>query len=132
MRVLTQPISSTPTSTATIPTVTNVSTQVPVTRSTTESILTMVYNLATGKFRKAPPTITQNEGSNPPPLKDIPSAPVIQGASWPNAGSVSENVFETRKDWPIPPTPVPTCAPIIKTDEPPQVTAIPCAMVMPK
>ena len=70
----------------------------------------MVYKLATGQFAEVPyPTAkpqndehpsTQN--FNPPPLEDIPSTPVRQGTPWSNAGSASENVFETRKDWPIP------------------------------
>ena len=64
--------------------------------------------------------------------EDKPSAPVRQGTPWPNAGLASENLFETRKDWPILPIPVPTPAPGIKTEEPPQVAAIPSAMVMPK
>ena len=55
-----------------------------------------------------------------------------QGTPWPNAGSALENLCETRKDWPIPHTPVPTPVPTIKTEEPPKITAIPHAMVMPK
>ena len=47
-------------------------------------------------------------------------------------GSASENLFETRKDWLIPLTPVPTPAPTIKTEAPPQVAVIPCVMVRPK
>ena len=89
-----------------------------------------------GKFSKVlhPPTRPQNEGhpstqsSNPPPLEDIPNAPVRQGTPWPSTGSASNNLFETRKDWPIPPPPAPT----VKTEEPPQVAVIPWAMVMPK
>ena len=127
VRVLTQP--STPTSTTSAPTVAMVSTQTPVTSSTAVmSVPITVYNLATGKFKQTPcpPTITQN--SNNPPLEDIPSAPIRQGTPWPNAGSVKENLFETRKDWPIPPTPTAT----IKTEEQPKIAAIPHAMVFPK
>ena len=66
----------------------------------------MVYKLATEQFAKVPYLTArpQNEGhpsthnSNPPPLADIPSVPVRQGTPWPNAGSASENLFETRKD----------------------------------
>ena len=82
-----------------------------------------------------PTTRPKNEGhpltqnSNPPPLEYIPSAPARQGTPWPNAGSASENLFETRKDWPIPPTPVPTPAPTIKTEAPPQVAVILHAMM---
>ena len=50
----------------------------------------------------------------------------------PNSGSTSENLFETRKDWPIPPVPETAPIPTIKTEDPPQVAAIPYAMVMPK
>ena len=47
-------------------------------------------------------------------------------------GSASEHLFETRKYWPIPPTPTPTSAPTVKTEAPPQVAVIPHVMVMPK
>ena len=134
----TQPTPSTPTtttlvnSTTPVPTVATTSTQMPVTRSTATSIQIMVYNLATGKFREVPCPLTLTQNSNTPTLEDIPSAPVIQGTPWPNAGSASENLFETRKEWPIPPTPVPTPALTLKTEEPPKIAAIPHAMVMPK
>ena len=112
----------------------------PVVRSAAESIPVTVYKLATGKFAEVPyPTPRpQNEGhlsvqsSNPPPLKDIPNAPVRQDTPWPSTGSASDNLFETRKDWPIPSTPTPTPAPTVKTEAPPQVAVIPHAMVMPK
>ena len=55
-------------------------------------------------------------------------APVRQGTPWPNAGSNSENLFETRQDWSIPPTSVPT----MKTEVPPQVAPIPKVMVAPR
>ena len=84
----------------------------------------------------APTARPQNGGHpstpNPPPLQNIPKAPVRQGTPWPNAGSTSENLFETRKDWPFPPTPVPTSAPTVKTEAPTQVAAIPRAMVAPR
>ena len=73
-----------------------------------------VHKHVTGQFAEAssPTARPQNGGlpsvQNPPPLEDIPKAPVRQGTPWPNAGLASENLFETRKDWPIPPTPVPT------------------------
>ena len=60
----------------------------PVTRSAaTASILVMLYQLATIKFAEVPYPMArpQNEGhpsiqgSNPPPLEDIPNAPVRQG-----------------------------------------------------
>ena len=50
VRVLTQPIPSTLTSTTPATTAATVSTQTPVVRSTAESILVTVYKLATGKF----------------------------------------------------------------------------------
>ena len=87
MRLLTQPIPSTPTPTTPTSMVATVSTQTPVTRSTAESILVMVYKLATGKFAEVPyPTARpQNighpsiQGTNPPPLEDIPNAPSQTG-----------------------------------------------------
>ena len=69
---------------------------------------------------------------NPPPLEDIPMAPVRQGTSWPNAESTSENLLETQKDWPVPPAPVPTSAPTMKTEAPSQVAAIPRVMEAPR
>ena len=107
VRVVTQPTPSTPTSTVPTPTVATASTQTPTARSTAESISMTVYKLATGQFAEVPHQTTrpQNEGSNPPPLEDIPNAPTREGIPWPNSGSTSENLFETRKDWPIPPTP---------------------------
>ena len=93
----------------------------------------MVYKLAMGQFAEVPhPTIRpKNEGSNPPPLEDISNAPPRQSTPWPYSGSTSENLFGPRKDWPIPPTPAATPIPTIKT-EPPQVEAVPNAMVMSK
>ena len=38
--------------------------------------------------------------NNPPPLENIP---VHAGTPWPEAGKMSGNLFELRKDWPIPP-----------------------------
>ena len=75
-----------------------------------------MHKLATGQFAEASNPIArpQNGGhpsvQNPPPLEDIPKAPVGQGTPWPNTQSTSENLFETQKDWPIPPAPVPTSA----------------------
>ena len=134
VRVLTQPTPSTPTSTTPAPTVATVSTQTPTARSTAESVPVTVYTLATGQFAEVPHQTTrpQNEGSNSPPLEVIPNAPPRQGTPWLNSRSTSENLFETRKDWPIPPTPAATPAPNIKPEEPPQVAAIPHATVMPK
>ena len=38
--------------------------------------------------------------SRPPPIED---APIHAGTLWPKAGKMSGNLFETRKDWLIPP-----------------------------
>ena len=72
-----------------------VSTLTPLVRSTAESILVTVYKLAMGRFADipCPTTRPQNEGSIPPP----PNAPPRQSIPWPNSGSASENLFETRK-----------------------------------
>ena len=93
----------------------------------------MVYKLAMGQFAEIshPTPRSLNDNTNPPPLEDIPSAPVRQGTPWPNAGSASENLFQTRKDWLIPLTPASTPPPTIKTEEQPKISAIPHAMVMP-
>ena len=132
VRVLTQPTPSTPTLTAPTPMVVTVSTQTPMRRSTAESILVTIHKLATGQFAEVPCPTTRSISDNPPPLEDIPSVPVRQGTPWPNAGLASENLFETRKDWPIPTTSVPTPTPTIKTEEHPKIAAIPHAMTMPK
>ena len=131
LRVLTQPTPSTPTSTAP-PTVITVSTQIPMVRSIAESIPVTIHKLATGQFVKVPCPTTRSINDNLKPLEDIPSAPVRQGTLWTNAGLASENLFKTRKDWPIPPSPVPTPAPTTKTEEQPKISAIPHAMTMPK
>ena len=60
-------------------------------------------------------------------LKTYPM-PRQRGHPWPSTGSAPETMFEARKDWPIPPTPAPT----VKTEAPPQIAAIPHAMVMSK
>ena len=44
--------------------------------------------------------------NNPPPLED---APVYASTTWPEAGKMSGNLFELKKDWPIPPTNNTTC-----------------------
>ena len=61
-------------------------------------------------------------------LEDIPNAPVRQDTPWASTEPASENLFKTRKDWPIPPTP----AINVKTEVPPQTAVIPHALVMPK
>ena len=140
VRVLDQPIPTTPTSTTPVnstaptPTVATASTQTPVVKSAAASIPVMVYNMATGKFREVPyPAERPQEkpsihDSNPPPLEDIPNVPVRQGTPWPSTGSASKNLFETRKLWPVPPT----LATTVKREAPLQVAVIPHVMVMPK
>ena len=93
-----------------------------------------IHKLAKGQFAKVPCPTTRSISDNPPPLEDIPSAPVRQGTPWPNVGLASENLFETRKDWPIPPYSSPhTCNPTIKTEEQPKTATIPHATkAMPK
>ena len=39
--------------------------------------------------------------NNPPPLED---APIHASTPWPGAGKMSDNLFEIRKDWPVPPS----------------------------
>ena len=65
---------------------------------------------------KQPPT----SESNPPPLED---ASVSAGTPWPGAGKMSSNLFEIRKDWPVPPStntstniPIKPNLPTIKTE----------------
>ena len=95
--VLTQIVSSSLTSTTPTPKVVVVSTQMPVMRSMAESILVMVYNLATEKFREVlhPSTITQN--SNPPPLEHIPSVPVRQDILGPMWGKFRKFIWDQKR-----------------------------------
>ena len=116
------------TPTVPIHTVATTSTQMPVVKSAAASILVTVYNLTTGQFAEVPYPTEKKKGrpqndenpsihnSNPQSHEDINNAPVRQDTLWPSTGSASENVFETRKDWPVPPTPAPT----VKTEVPPK------------
>ena len=79
-------------------------------------------NLEKGKLQRNPPQGGSSADNNPPPLEDTPTR---AGTPWPRAGSVSENMFESRKDWPIPPTP--TSTPTIIVEPQPHEAAIPCA-----
>ena len=45
-------------------------------------------------------TLTPNSREPPPPLED---APALASTPWPEARRMSSNLFEIRKDWPIPP-----------------------------
>ena len=81
VRVLTQPTTSTPTSTASAPMVATISTQTPMVRSLGESILVTIHKLAMRQFAEVPHPMLRslNDNTSPPPLEDIPSAPVRQG-----------------------------------------------------
>ena len=46
-------------------------------------------------------TLTPTPENNLPPLEDVPAH---ASTPWPEAGRMSGNLFEIRKDWPIPPT----------------------------
>ena len=126
-RVIAQPIPTIPmtaapvnlTPTVPTPTVATTSTQMPMTKSAAKSILVMVYNLAKGKFDGVPyaserPQAEENpsvHNSNPPQLENIPNGLTFQvreDTPWPKTESASTNLFKTRADWPIPPTPAPT------------------------
>ena len=116
VRVLTQPTPSTATSIAPTPMVASVSTQTTKVKSTADSILVTIHKLAMEQFAEVPHPTTRSISDNSSPPEDVPSASVRQGTPWPNAGLASENLFKTRKDWPVPPTPVSTPAPNIKTN----------------
>ena len=114
------------------------STQTPVVKSTATSIPIMMYNLAEGMFDGVPyppersmaEEIPSVHNSNPPPIEAIPNSPTFQvreDTPWPNTESASTTLFETRADWPIPPSPAPT-----KTEVPSRIAVIPHVMVFPK
>ena len=71
--------------------------------------------------------------NNPPLLENIP---VHAGTPWPEAGKMSGNLFELRKDWPIPPTNNTVTAtsskPPIKIEPQAQEQATPSAAALPK
>ena len=83
-----------------------------------------LMNLAKGKFQETPPKGSSPANNNSPPLEDILAR---AGTQWSETEPLSENLFESRKDWPIPP--VPTSTPTIKFEAQPQETAIPHATV---
>ena len=60
--------------------------------------------------------------SNHPPLKSIPTS---AGTPWLGVGKLSGNLFELRKDWPIPPAS--TSSPPMKIEPQPQELATPSA-----
>ena len=75
---------------------------------------------------------------NAPPQRQQPEAvpsattsQVREDTPCPNTMPVSTNLFEARADWPIPPMQTPAVK-MEKTEVPPRVAAIPCAMVLPK
>ena len=121
-----------PMSTTTAPMTATISTQTQTTGFTMTAIPVTVHKHATGQFPEVPYPTVKSSVQKPPALEDIPKDPNRQGAPWPNAGSTSENLFKTRKDWPIPPTLAPTSVPSVKTEAPPQVAAIPKGMVTPR
>ena len=86
-----------------------------------------MMNLEKRKFQGNSPQQGSSADNNPPPLEDIPTR---AGTPWPGAGSTSENLFESRKDWPIPPTP--TSTPTIKFEAKCHKAAIPHAAMAPK
>ena len=107
--------------TTTAPTTATTSTKIQTTGFTTTDISVTVHKLATGQFAEASSPTARPQNVTPQSkttslLEDIPKAPVRQGTPWHNAVSTSENLFETRKDWPILPTPVPTSAPTVKLE----------------
>ena len=90
--------------TTTAPMTATTSTQTQMTGFTATAILVTVHKLAMGQFPEAPCPTVRPSVQNPPPLEDIQKTPVRQGTPWSNEESTSQNLFETRKDWPIPPT----------------------------
>ena len=99
VKVLNQPMTTT---TAPMPVTT--STQIQTTGFTATIIPVTVHKPAAGQFPEASCPTVRSSVQSPPPLEAIPKGPIRQGTPWSNAGSTSENLFETRKDWPIPPT----------------------------
>ena len=55
-------------------------------------------NLEKGELQRNQCQGGSSADNNPPPLEDTPTR---ADTTWSRAGSVSENVFESREDWPI-------------------------------
>ena len=159
--LIAQPVQNTPTmatlvtltATAPITMVATTSTQTlqtPTVKTATESIPVTVYNLAKGKYyilhqleRPQPEANPFNFHSNPPPLEDIPTAPIYQvreGNPWPNIMPTSENLFWNQSRLAYSPFLTPTVrasipAPSVKAEMfevPPWTAAIPHTILMPK
>ena len=102
--------------TTTAPTTATTSTQMQISGFATTAIPVTGHKLATGQFAEVSnPTARPQNGGHPsvqslPPLEDIPKAPVRQGTPCPNAESTFREPVWNQKDWPLPPTPVPTSA----------------------
>ena len=97
-----------------------------MTMQTPKTIPITMINLEKGKLQGNSPQGGSSAG-NPSPLEDIPTQ---AGTPWPRAGSASGSLFESRKDWPIPPTA--TSTPTIKVETEPHEAAIPHAAMTPK
>ena len=74
-------------------------------RATTVSKLSEAATCPPMTISKAPTNIKpqaqeETPDNRPPPLED---APVHKITSWPDAGKISGNLFEERKDWLLPP-----------------------------
>ena len=74
------------------------------TSNTTAQPPSTTPNAPTNSERQTPPQEGTSD-SNPTPLENIPT---YTGIPWPEAGKMSGNLFELRKDWPICPTTTPT------------------------
>ena len=81
----------------------------------------------TMNLEKGNPSQGSSSSNNPPPLENIPTH---AGTPWPRAGSMLGNLFELRKDWPIPPTS--TSNPPIMIEPQSQETATHHAIITPK
>ena len=71
---------------------------------------------------------------NPLQPEATPNAPTFQvgeDTPWSNTMPAFTNLFKARADWPIPSMPAPTMK-VEKMEVPPQIAAIPHAMVLPK
>ena len=147
VRMIAQPIPTTPTPTTTVnstptvptPPVSTSSTNMPVEKSAAASIPVMVHNLAKEKFDEVPypseiPQVEENpsiHNSNPPPLEAITNTQVREDTPWTNTIPASTNLFEVKAGWPVPPTPAPSVK-VENTETPPQIAVIPHGMVRPK
>ena len=147
VRVIAQPLPTTPTLTAPvnpIPTLTvatfTASTQTPVTKSAATSIPVTVYNLAKGKFKGIPyptgrPIVEENPSAPTTVHHNLKLYPMAQhsGSEKTLLGLTHTSLYESvQRQGRLDNSPYTPAVKVEKSEVPPRVAVIPRAMVLPK